>query len=117
MRIRSSSHEGRAGWDHTCAAHSVHILLVVVGRVIVDDEDQLLHVQAAGSHTRGDEQAADVRLEVIDGGLSVALVLAAMQRQAGVAHLQRSTAPDSPNPCKLAFLPLARQRSCRSHLS
>lgn len=69
----------RAGRDHTCAAHSVHILLVVVGRVIVDDQDQLLDIQAAGSHARGNEQAADVRLEVVDGGLSVALVLAAMQ--------------------------------------
>ena len=36
------------GGVHTCAAHSVYILLVVVGRVIVDNEDKLLHIQAAG---------------------------------------------------------------------
>ena len=52
---------------HTCAAYSVHVLLVVVGRVVVDDQDQLLDIQAAGGHARGDEQAADVRLEVVDG--------------------------------------------------
>lgn len=75
---------------HTCAAHPVDILLVVVGRVIIDHQDQLLYVQAACGYTSCNEQATDVSLEVIDGGLSVALVLAAMQRQAWVANLQQT---------------------------
>ena len=71
----------------TGAPHSVDVLLVVVGRVVVDHQHELLDVEAARRHARRDEQAADVRLEVVDGGLAVALVLAAVQRQAGVAHL------------------------------
>ncbi len=95
------------GGVHTCAAHSVYILLVVVGRVIVDNEDKLLHIQAAGSHARGDEQAADVRLEVVDGRLPVALVLATVQRQAGVPHLQSSASPESPSLEELGLPPIA----------
>ena len=63
---------------------------MVVGRVIIDHQDQLLHVQAACGYTSCNEQATDISFEVVDGGLPVALVLAAMQRQAWVANLQQT---------------------------
>ena len=63
----------------------VYVVLVVVGHVIVQHQHQVLDVEAARSHAGGDEDAADVTLEVGHGALTVALVLAAVQTQAGVA--------------------------------
>lgn len=62
-----------------CSAHAVHILLVVVGGVIVDDQHKLLHIQTACGNAGGDKQVAHIRFEVVDGRLAVALVLSAMQ--------------------------------------
>lgn len=72
----------------TCSADSVHIVLMVIGHFIVDHQHQVLHVQPSGSNGSGDEHIADARLEVVDGALSVRLVLGSMKRQARVAHLQ-----------------------------
>ena len=63
----------------------MYVVLVVVGHVIVQHQHQVLDVEAARSHAGGDEDAADVTLEVGHGALTVALVLAAVQTQAGVA--------------------------------
>jgi len=81
---------GAAARARTGAADAVHIFFVVVGRVEVDDEHELLDVQAARGHAGRDQHVAHVGLEVADGGLAVALVLAAVQRQARVAHLRAS---------------------------
>lgn len=77
----------RAAAGVTCPADAVHIFLMMVGRVVVHNEDQLFDVQASRRHAGGDQQTADVALEVVDGGLAVALVLAAVQGEARVAHL------------------------------
>jgi hypothetical protein len=66
----------------------VHVLLVVVGRVVVDHQHEVFHVQAARSNPRGDQHIAHIRLEVGDRALAVALVLAAVQAEAGVADLR-----------------------------
>lgn len=49
---------------------------------------QVLDVQAPGGDGGGDQHVAHVGLEVGDGGLAVALVLAAVQRQARVPALR-----------------------------
>ena len=72
----------------TCSAHPVHIVLMVVGGLIVDYQHQVLHIQATSGNGSGHQHIADTCLEVIDGALTVRLVLGAMQGQAGVAHLQ-----------------------------
>ena len=40
---------------------------MMVGRVIVYHQDELLDIQAAGGHACRNKQAADIRLEVVDG--------------------------------------------------
>jgi hypothetical protein len=62
--------------------------LQVVGRVIVDDQAQVLDVEAARGDGGGDEDVAHVALEVGDGALAVGLLLAAVQRQARVPCVQ-----------------------------
>jgi hypothetical protein len=73
----------------TCSANPVHIVLMVIGHFIVDHQHQVLHIQPSGSNGSGDKHIADARLEVVDGALSVRLVLGSMQRQARVANLQK----------------------------
>ena len=60
---------------------------MVVGRLIVDDQNQVFDIQSTCSNGRGHQHIADARLEVIDGALSVRLILGAVQGQAGVPHL------------------------------
>lgn len=74
----------------TCPADPVDIVLMVVGRLIVDHQDQVLHVQATSGNGGGHQHIADACLEVIDGALPVRLVLCAVQGQAGVPHLHDS---------------------------
>ena len=59
----------------------------MVGGIIVDDHNQILDVQTSSCHRGGYEEIADVCLEVMDCGLSIHLILASMQRQAGIAYL------------------------------
>ena len=61
---------------------------MVVGRLIVDDQHQVFDVQAASSNGGGHQDITHACLEIVDGAFSIGLVLGAMQRQAGVAHLQ-----------------------------
>jgi hypothetical protein len=67
----------------------VNIVLVVVGHIIVQDQDEVLDVQATCRHACGNKDAANVALEVRDCALPVTLVLAAVQAQAGVPVLQQ----------------------------
>ena len=50
------------------------VVLVVVGTAVVDDQDQLLDVQASGCHRGGHHQTTSSILEVIDDAVSVILV-------------------------------------------
>jgi hypothetical protein len=65
----------------------VHIVLVMVGHVVVDHQHQLLHIQPTCCHAGGHQDVAHIGLEVGNGGLTVALVLAAVEGQARVARL------------------------------
>jgi len=69
----------------------VHVVFVVVGHVVVDHQHQVPHIQAACCNTGGDQDIAHGALEVTDGALAVALLLATMQAEARVASL--STQP------------------------
>ena len=59
---------GCAGGLPTCAPDTVHIVLVVVGAVIVDDQNQILHIQAPGSH-RGCHQDLQSRRGLSAGSI------------------------------------------------
>ena len=52
---------------------------MVVGHLIVDHQDQILHIQAPSSNGGRHQHIADPSLEVIDGALPVRLVLGSMQ--------------------------------------
>lgn len=57
-----------------CASSPVDVVLVVVGTVVVDHQDQLLDVQASGCHRGGHHQATCSILKVVDDAVSVVLV-------------------------------------------
>lgn len=57
-----------------CASRPVDVVLVVVGTVVVDHQDQVLDVQASGCHRGGHHQATGSVLKVIDNTVSVILV-------------------------------------------
>lgn len=50
------------------------VILVVVGTVVVDHQDQLFDIQASGRHRGGHHQTASSILEVVDDAVSVVLV-------------------------------------------
>lgn len=56
------------------ASRPVDVVLVVVGTVVVDHQDQLLDIQASGGHRRGHHQATNSVLEVVDDAVSVVLI-------------------------------------------
>lgn len=60
-----------------CSARTsspVDVILVVVGTVVVDHQDQLLDVQSSGRHRGGNHKATRSILKVIDDAVSVVLV-------------------------------------------
>ena len=57
-----------------CASGPVDVVLVVVGTVVVDHQDQLLDVQASRSHRGGHHQTTCSILKVVDDAVSVVLV-------------------------------------------
>ena len=63
----------------TCAANTVHIVLVVVGHYVVDHQLQVLDIQPPGRNRGGDQHSAHICLEVLDGALPVQLVFASVQ--------------------------------------
>lgn len=75
------------GKGKTCAADSVNVILMVIGGIIVDNHNEVLDVQPTGCHGGCNQEVADVSLEVVDRAFSVHLILATMQRQAGIADL------------------------------
>lgn len=56
------------------APRPVDVVLVVVGTVVVDHQDQLLDVQASGCHRSGHHQATNPVLKVVDDAVSVVLI-------------------------------------------
>mmetsp|Transcript_33555 Transcript_33555/g.72652 ORF Transcript_33555/g.72652 Transcript_33555/m.72652 type:complete len:281 (-) Transcript_33555:1193-2035(-) len=69
-----------------CPSNAVHVVLGVIWRVVVDNQGHTLHVQASGSHIRGDDDLRLAVAEVHQSLLSLLLVLVAMD---GVAvHLR-----------------------------
>lgn len=69
------------------AANSVHVVLVVRGHVVVDDADEVLHVEAARRDGRGHHERRGARLEVGDRSVAVGLVHASVQGDGGVARV------------------------------
>ncbi len=69
----------------------VHVVLVVIRGVVVQHQHEVFDVQAPRRDAGGHQDATDVALEVGDRALPVALVLAAVQAQAGVAVLEQVT--------------------------
>lgn len=60
-----------------CSARApgpVNIVLIVVGTVVVDHQDQLLHVKASGCHRGGDHQTTRSILKIVDDAVSVVLI-------------------------------------------
>ena len=57
-----------------CASCSVDVVLIVVGTVVVDHQDQLFDVQASGCHRGGHHQTTYSRLEIVDDAVSVVLI-------------------------------------------
>ena len=51
----------------------------MVWHLIVDNQNEVLHVQSSGSNGGGNQDIADAGLEVIDGALPIGLVLGPMQ--------------------------------------
>lgn len=76
----------------TCPSNTVHIIFIVVGRIIIDDHNQVFHIQTSCSNWCGYEQAAYVIFEVIDCTLSVCLILPAMKWEAAIADLHSNFA-------------------------
>ena len=85
--------------EPTCSANPVDVVFMVVGCLIVDDQHQVFDVQATSCNGGGHQDIADTCLEVVDGALSVGLVLGTVQGQAGVAHLQDGTSVSGPDGC------------------
>ena len=96
----------------TCSANPMDVIFMVVGRLIVDNQHQVFDVQATSSNGGGHQDIADACLEVVDGALSVRLVLGAMQGQAGVAHLQdgKSVRGSNGRCCGVQERAMARER-------
>lgn len=56
------------------ASRPVDIVLIVVGTVVVDHQDQLLDIQTSGCHRGGHHQATRSVLKIIDDAVSVILI-------------------------------------------
>ena len=78
--------------EATGAADPVNVELAVVGQVVVDDERDLLHVDAARPHVRGDEHPAHAAAELLHDGVALRLLHVAVHGRDGevrLAHLLR----------------------------
>src|SRR5690606_13361720 len=53
-----------------CAADAVDVVLRVCGKVIVEDDVDLIDVETAGGHVRGDEQFHRSVAEALEGALA-----------------------------------------------
>ncbi|RNA26300.1 ATP-dependent RNA helicase [Brachionus plicatilis] len=73
----------------TGPAAPVHIVLVVVGTVVVDDQNEVLDVEAARRDRRGDQQRHAGLLEKVHDALAVVLVDAAVQRHTRVGVFEQ----------------------------
>ena len=71
----------------TRTARAVHIGLDVVGKVVINDVRQFLHVDATGGHVGGDEQLQRAFAEVVHHVVAHALRQVAMQGSGVVAVL------------------------------
>ena len=52
----------------------MHIVLVVIWTVIIDNEDEILNIETTSTDTGGDKDLHFTILEVGDGGVTVVLV-------------------------------------------
>ena len=77
---RYEGHHGAGLAGAAGAARAVLIVLFVVGQVVVDDELDVVDVDAAGSHVGGDEHLHLAALEVLEGAAAGGLRAGAVQR-------------------------------------
>ena len=81
------------------AADSVNVQLAVVGQIVVDDQRDLLDVDAAGPHVGGDEHPAHAAAELLHDGVTLGLLHVAVHGrdgEVGLAHLLRQPVDLSP---------------------
>ena len=80
MLVKSAEREGYAcATGSTRAAYAVNVCLGHIGDIVVDNHTQLLDVDTASSDVGGNHYARLARLEVIQGSLTLALRLIAVQ--------------------------------------
>mmetsp|Transcript_12621 Transcript_12621/g.36852 ORF Transcript_12621/g.36852 Transcript_12621/m.36852 type:complete len:238 (+) Transcript_12621:237-950(+) len=80
--VRQQCHGSALLARPTSAANTVHIVLLLVRWVKVDDQPDGADVEAARSHVRGHEHAAGARLEQAQRLVPLALVLVPVDRDA-----------------------------------
>ncbi len=76
--------------EATRAANSVNVQLTIVRQVVVDHKWDLLHVNAASPHVRGDEDTAQTAAELLHDCVALGLLHVAVHRwdgEVGLAHL------------------------------
>lgn len=56
------------------ASRTVDIVFIVVGAVVVDNQNQLFDIQASGCHRGGHHQATSSVFKIIDDAVSVVLI-------------------------------------------
>ena len=69
----------------------MNVVLMMVGDIVVEHQNQVLDIQATGSDTCCNQDATNFALEIRDSALPVTLVLTTMQAQTGVSILQEVT--------------------------
>lgn len=81
------------------ASGPVDVVLIVVGAVVVDHQNQLLDVQTSGRHRGGHHQATSSVLEIVDDAVSVVLINSWKKRA-----FQRENISSRITGCKTCFL-------------
>ena len=94
---------------------------MMVGHLIVDNQHQVLHIQASGSNGCGHQHIADTCLEVIDGALPVRLGFGPVEGQTGIPHLQsmqqcQQTMTVVNLPVSLILGPMQSRQQCQQTL-
>jgi hypothetical protein len=76
----------------TGATDTMHVVLVVVRHFVIDDEGEILHIEAACNDGGGDHDRANLALEIGDGELAIQLIHTTVQcgtRITGIVQLSK----------------------------